>query len=64
MGRGPLADGRSGSPGTAATTLRAAVLALGRPDFSRFWRKSRKSAIWRFWAGGDRGQPVSAAQPA
>ncbi|PKI49002.1 hypothetical protein CRG98_030589 [Punica granatum] len=32
MGRGPLAGGRSGSPGTAAT----AVLALGRRDFGRF----------------------------
>ncbi|PKI53781.1 hypothetical protein CRG98_025787 [Punica granatum] len=30
MGRGLLAGGRSGSPGTAATTLRAAVLAPGR----------------------------------
>ncbi|PKI50443.1 hypothetical protein CRG98_029193 [Punica granatum] len=32
MGRGPLADGRSGSPRTAAMTLRAAVLAPGRRD--------------------------------
>ncbi|PKI76882.1 hypothetical protein CRG98_002669 [Punica granatum] len=28
MGRGPLADGRSGSPRTVATTLRAAVSPL------------------------------------
>ncbi|PKI67865.1 hypothetical protein CRG98_011764 [Punica granatum] len=32
MGRGPLAGGRSGSPGTAAMALRAAILAFGRRD--------------------------------
>ncbi|PKI64928.1 hypothetical protein CRG98_014670 [Punica granatum] len=32
MGRGPLAGGRSGSPGTAAMALRVAVLAPGRCD--------------------------------
>ncbi|PKI39670.1 hypothetical protein CRG98_039940 [Punica granatum] len=34
MGRGPLAGGRSGSPGTAAMTLRAAVLAPGRREIA------------------------------
>ncbi|PKI70946.1 hypothetical protein CRG98_008679 [Punica granatum] len=53
IGRGPLADGRSGLSGTVVTTLRAAVLALGRRcggwnGRRRFWGKSRISAIWGF----------------
>ncbi|PKI68531.1 hypothetical protein CRG98_011080 [Punica granatum] len=53
----------------SAHCRRFAVVDLGLTGvktvgIGRFWRKSRKSAIWGFRACDDRGQPVSAARPA
>ncbi|PKI53606.1 hypothetical protein CRG98_025997 [Punica granatum] len=72
MGRGPLADERSGSSGTTATTLQAAVLAPGRRGGGWNGRRFRPilekiaeiSDILRSGLAGigrrDHGQPVSA----
>ncbi|PKI69455.1 hypothetical protein CRG98_010158 [Punica granatum] len=48
-------------PGSKRPESREKVAFSGE-DFGRFWRKSRKSAIWGFWASGDHGQLVSAAR--
>ncbi|PKI69425.1 hypothetical protein CRG98_010223 [Punica granatum] len=71
MGRASGLDRRSKRNGLRPVSRRAVGIAENGGDGaagggSRLWtpRKSRKSAIWGFRAGGDRGQPVSAARPA